>query len=106
MQVREQRNGATPLTCDTDPNQIQCQKGGEALGIFPISVRAARYNAGLTATELGERLGVTKQTVIRWEQENRIPNREKVFRLAELAHVPADCIFLSMELPAVIHNER
>lgn len=64
--------------------------------IFPVSVKAARANAGLTQTELAQALGVTKTCVVTWEKHNRIPKRGQVLALSSISGIPADCIFMSM----------
>ena len=48
----------------------------------PIARR--RIAAGLTQTQLAERLGVTQLTVSRWENEGRIPRRPMLYKLAEM----------------------
>ena len=57
----------------------------------PIARR--RIAAGLTQTQLAERLGVTQLTVSRWENEGRIPRRPMLYKLAEmLACEPRDLL--------------
>jgi transcriptional regulator with XRE-family HTH domain len=41
-------------------------------------VRAARERLGLTQTEFGDLLGVTKRTVIRWEQGSSLKQRDRL----------------------------
>jgi transcriptional regulator with XRE-family HTH domain len=41
-------------------------------------VRAARERLGITQAEFGERLGVSKRTVIRWEQGSVLKRRDRV----------------------------
>jgi transcriptional regulator with XRE-family HTH domain len=41
-------------------------------------VRAARERLGLTQAEFGDRLGVDKRTVIRWEQGSVLKRRDRI----------------------------
>jgi DNA-binding XRE family transcriptional regulator len=41
------------------------QKGGDEMAKIPLN--AARVAAGLTQEELGEKMGVSRQTIINWE---------------------------------------
>lgn len=36
-------------------------------GIYRISLAAARVNAGLTQTDVAEKMRVSKQTIVNWE---------------------------------------
>lgn len=46
--------------------------------------REARKNAGWTHEQVAERCGVTVRTVIRWENEARVPYGERAVRYYEL----------------------
>jgi transcriptional regulator with XRE-family HTH domain len=54
-------------------------------GAVPELVRRARRHAGLTQSELAERLGTTQSAVSRWERGGDEP------RLATLANIAAAC---------------
>lgn len=41
-------------------------------------VRAAREHLGLTQTEFGERLGVTRRTVSNWERGSPLKRRDRI----------------------------
>jgi DNA-binding transcriptional regulator YiaG len=43
-----------------------------------VLVREARERLGLSQTAFGQRLGVSKRTVIRWEQGEKIKRRDRV----------------------------
>ena len=45
-------------------------------------IKAARKQAGLTQKELGERLGITYQTIAQWENDLRNPKSETLMRIA------------------------
>lgn len=38
-----------------------------------MTLRAARHNAGLTAEEAAEKIGVSRDTLYRWEQQKSYP---------------------------------
>lgn len=46
-------------------------------------IKAKRKNAGLTQRELGERLGVSYQTVAQWENDLRNPKPETLKRISD-----------------------
>lgn len=50
----------------------------------PISLSAARVNAGLTVEQAAERLGITKPTLINYEKGNTSPTVDK---LEEICHL-------------------
>lgn len=51
------------------------------VGTHPI--KSLRVQRGLTQEALGKELGVTGQTIWRWENRTRAPRRREVPRLAE-----------------------
>jgi putative transcriptional regulator len=57
-------------------------------------IRALRFEHGeMTQAELGERIGVTRQTVIAIEQERYSPSLELAFQIARVFGVPLDDVF-------------
>lgn len=56
---------------------------------------ALRKGAGLTQEELAQKIGVTLQTISRWENGMFIPNPKYIKKLAELFDVKGSEIFLS-----------
>jgi putative transcriptional regulator len=57
------------------------------------SVRRLREAAGMTQAELGERVGVTRQTIIAIEAEKYAPSLELAFKLARAFERPLDGVF-------------
>ena len=53
-------------------------------------IRELRVARGLTQVELAERLGVTKQSVSNWENDNIQPSIEMLVKLAHLFSVTTD----------------
>jgi putative transcriptional regulator len=57
-------------------------------------IRALRFEHGeLTQAELGERIGVTRQTVIAIEQARYSPSLELAFQIARVFGVTLDEVF-------------
>ena len=58
------------------------------------SIRTLRFHAGeMTQGELGEKIGVTRQTVAAIEQGKYSPTLETAFRIADVFAVPLDQVF-------------
>jgi DNA-binding transcriptional regulator YiaG len=49
-------------------------------------VRKSRARLGLSQTAFGERLGVSKRTIIRWEQGTQLTRRDRVAISLLVAH--------------------
>lgn len=64
---------------------------------FRISLAAARVNSGLTQAELGEKLKVSKSTVINWEKGDSEPTMTQLRNISELSGIPMDYIFVPEE---------
>lgn len=57
-------------------------------------IRRLRFIHGeLTQAELGERIGVTRQTIIAIEQGRYSPSLEVAFQIAQVFGVPLDEVF-------------
>ncbi len=57
-------------------------------------IRTLRFHAGeMTQAELGERIGVTRQTVAAIEQGKYSPSLETAFRIADVFEVALDEVF-------------
>jgi putative transcriptional regulator len=58
------------------------------------SIRTLRFLAGeMTQTELGERVGVTRQTIAAIEQGKYSPSLEVAFRIARVFGKPLETVF-------------
>jgi len=58
------------------------------------SIRTLRFHAGeMTQGELGEKIGVTRQTVAAIEQGKYSPTLETAFRIADVFGVPLEQVF-------------
>ncbi len=58
------------------------------------TIRVLRFHAGeMTQSELGERIGVTRQTVAAIEQGKYSPTLETAFRIADVFGVGLDEVF-------------
>ncbi|MCH5385349.1 XRE family transcriptional regulator [Limosilactobacillus reuteri] len=54
-----------------------------------------RKGAGLTQSELAQKIGVTIQTISRWENGMSIPSPKRIKQMADLFNVDGSDIFLS-----------
>ena len=54
------------------------------------TIRRLRLDRGLKQEELGRRLGISKQSVSNWENENIMPSVELLERLADCFGVTTD----------------
>lgn len=59
-----------------------------------ISLAAARVNAGLTQTDVAERLHISKQTIVNWEKGKTKLKVAEFEMLARIYKIPQDYIFL------------
>jgi putative transcriptional regulator len=58
------------------------------------SIRALRFAAGeMTQSELADRVGATRQTIIAIEQGRYSPSLEMAFRIANVFAVPLNDVF-------------
>lgn len=68
-------------------------------------IQSARKKAGLTQRELGERLGITYQTVAQWENNLRNPKYNTLQRIAKALDVhPMDLVVPLDFPPEKIHD--
>ena len=50
-------------------------------------IQALRKDAGLSQEELGEKLGVARQSVSKWESDTTIPELDKLIAMSKLFHI-------------------
>lgn len=65
------------------------------------NIRQLRMQQGWNQVEFAAKLGVTKQCVSNWENDNVLPSIEMLSRLADLFHVSTDYL-LGREAKAVL----
>ncbi|MFI5502346.1 helix-turn-helix domain-containing protein [Nocardia asteroides] len=63
---------------------------------------AGRSSAGLTQGELALRVGVSRQTVGRWEQGTSIPIRDRVSTIATALGIEPDALFVAAGHPSTL----
>ncbi len=62
---------------------------------FTNDIRTLRFLAGeMTQAELGDRVGVTRQTIAAIEQGKYSPSLEVAFRIAQIFGKPLEAVFL------------
>lgn len=59
---------------------------------FQISMAAARVNAELTQEKAAEKLGVSKSTIISWENGKTTPNTAIVMAMSAVYGIPMEYI--------------
>lgn len=61
---------------------------------YKVTLKAARVNAGLTQTQVCDRLKMSKQTLVNYESGKTSPTAVRLMALLEMYDCPMDCIFL------------
>ena len=67
-------------------------------------LKELRVKNGLSQEKLAERLGVSRQSVSKWEQGYAVPSSDNVLELSKLYGISADNI-LNCEVPQVAEDE-
>jgi putative transcriptional regulator len=61
---------------------------------FENNIRSLRFHAGeMTQAELGDKVGVTRQTIAAIEQGKYSPSLEVAFRIARVFNAPLEAVF-------------
>lgn len=63
-----------------------------------ISLAAARVNAELTQTNVAKKMGVSKQTIVNWENGRIIPKQAQLEMMCRIYNIALDNIFLPSKL--------
>lgn len=63
-----------------------------------ISLAAARVNAELTQTDVAKKMGVSKQTIVNWENGRIIPKQAQLEMMCRIYNIALDNIFLPSKL--------
>lgn len=58
--------------------------------MFAIRIKNLRLSKGLKQVQLAEKLGVKKQSVSNWENDNIMPSIDMLVKIADLFHVSTD----------------
>ena len=61
---------------------------------YRVSMAAARVNAKLTQSDVAEKMHVSKQTIVNWENGKVIPGPAQFAMFCEICNAPKDAIFL------------
>lgn len=61
---------------------------------YKVSMAAARVNAKLTQSEVAEKMQVSKQTIVNWENGKVIPGPAQFSMFCDICNAPKDAIFL------------
>lgn len=71
---------------------------------FAETIYRLRTEAGLSQNELAEALGVSRQSVSKWETNASVPDLDKLVKLAALFHVSLDALVQGEAEPAAGHS--
>ena len=58
--------------------------------MFAIRIRNLRQGNALNQIQLAEKLGVTKQSISNWDNDNIMPSVDILIRIADFFHVSTD----------------
>ena len=56
-------------------------------------IRNLRTVSSMTQTELGQRMGVIKQTISNWEKNISTPSIDAIVKLSSIFNVPTDYLY-------------
>ena len=68
------------------------------------TIAAERRKLGLSQEQLGEKMGVTRQSISKWESDAALPELEKLIALSRLFRMPVGQL-LGIEEPAAPETE-
>ena len=57
------------------------------------NIKKVRVGAGLTQKQLGERLGITSQSIAQWETGRREPKYQSIVKIADALNVPVSSLY-------------
>lgn len=58
--------------------------------MFPNRLKGLRHTSNLTQVDLGKKLGVSKQSISNWENDNILPSIEMLVKIAIFFSVTTD----------------
>lgn len=59
-----------------------------------LTLKAARVNAGMTQIQAAKKLGVSNQTLGRWEKDPKQVTLEMILKMCELYRIDLESLFL------------
>ncbi|MBO5356453.1 MAG: helix-turn-helix transcriptional regulator [Clostridia bacterium] len=65
------------------------------------NIKALRIASGLNQVQFAKRLGVTKQCVSNWENDNVLPSIEMLIQIADFFHVSTDYLLGRSEINSI-----
>ena len=77
--------------------KAQCIDDGKETDKMAIHLKAARVNAGYTQEKAAEVLGISKNTLMNYEQYRTVPDIQTAQKLAELYKLTVDDIIFFAE---------
>lgn len=74
---------------------------------MPITLKAARYNAGLRQSEAAELIGIKPQTLSSWERGKTIPNVKYIPKIEKAYSISYDeLVFLPVNNALSVINNK
>lgn len=70
---------------------LSCRRG-DIMSIGE-NIKKVRVDAGLTQKQLGERLGITSQSIAQWETGRREPKYQSMVKIADALNVPVSSLY-------------
>ena len=70
--------------------------------ILADKITALRKKAGWSQEELAEQLGVTRQSVSKWEGAQSVPDMDKVVQMSRLFGVTTAVSYTHLTLPTIL----
>lgn len=66
--------------------------------IFSERLKSLRNRDNLSQQELGQKIGLSRSEILRWENKHRLPSFKSLEQLANIFKVPIAIFFISYEL--------
>ncbi|MCD7836116.1 MAG: helix-turn-helix domain-containing protein [Lachnospiraceae bacterium] len=67
------------------------------MSTLQITLAAARVNAGMTQSDVAQKLHISKTTVVNWEKGKVSPSFADIQAISALYNIPMDNIFLPIQ---------
>jgi AbrB family looped-hinge helix DNA binding protein len=76
------------------------------MGIAFNNLKMYRKKNGLTQEQTAERLGVSRQTIAKWESGDTLPDIENIVAMADMYDVSVDCLVRNVTNNTVTRDDN